>query len=312
MTPNPTAPVNYEEIIRSVYEEVRAVEETGQVAQYIPDLREVNPGQLGVFLHTLDGRQYGQGDYQTRFSIQSIAKVLQLILAYDALGESLWERVGVEPSGTPFNSLVQLEYDQGIPRNPMINAGAIVVCDVLLSCMENPREELLQFICEIACNPAITSNAQMAASEHAVGYRNKALINLMKAFGNIHNDIDEVLDLYYFMCAIEMSCEELSRIFLFLANDGIDPFSQKPLLTLSRSKRINAIMQSCGFYDEAGEFSFRVGLPGKSGVGGGIVAVHPEHFSIAVWSPPLNPKGNSYKGMKFLEHFTTRTGLSVF
>lgn len=312
MTPNLTAPVNYEEILRGVYEEVRAMEETGGVAQYIPDLREVDPNQLGVYLHTLDGRQYGLGDCHVRFSIQSIAKVLQLILAYDALGESLWERVGVEPSGTPFNSLVQLEYDQGIPRNPMINAGAIVICDVLISSMDKPKEELLHFICRIAGNANISSNPKMAASEQSVGYRNKALVNLMKAFGNIQNDIDQVLDLYYFLCAIEMNCEELSRSFLFLANDGIDPISQKPLLTLSRSKRINAIMQTCGFYDEAGEFSFRVGLPGKSGVGGGIVAVHPEHFSIAVWSPALNPKGNSYKGMKFLEHFTTRTGLSVF
>ena len=194
----------------------------------------------------------------------------------------------------------------------MINAGAIVICDILISSFKNPKKELLDFIHDLAGTTDISYSKKVAQSEKAVGYRNTALINLMKAFGNIENDIDQVLDLYIFMCSIEMTCKELSRTFLFLSNDGIDPITQKRLLTLSKSKRVNAIMQTCGFYDEAGEFSFRVGLPGKSGVGGGIVAVHPEHFSIAVWSPRLNKKGNSYRGMKFLEHFTTKTGLSVF
>ncbi len=304
--------MDYQKIIEAVYAEVKSWENKGQIAQYIPELSNVNPRQLGVHVSTLDGYDVGMGDHHTKFSIQSIAKVLSLTLAYRLRGNELWKRVGVEPSGTPFNSLVQLEHDQGIPRNPMINAGAIVICDILVSHFRNPKKELLAFVREVAQNPDIAFNESVAQSELSVGYRNTALINLMKAFGNIDNDIELVLDLYCYMCSLEMTCQELSRAFLFLANDGIDPITQHQVLSLTRSKRVNAIMQTCGFYDEAGEFSFRVGLPGKSGVGGGIVAVHPEHFSIAVWSPRLNIKGNSYRGMKFLEQFTTQTGLSVF
>ncbi|MGB3778046.1 MAG: glutaminase [Tunicatimonas sp.] len=304
--------MDYQKIIKDVYATVSSWENEGQVAQYIPELRDVAPHHFGVHVSTLDGGDVGIGDNQTKFSIQSIAKVLSLTLAYNRRGDELWKRVGVEPSGTPFNSLVQLEHDQGIPRNPMINAGALVVCDILVSHFRDPKNELLAFVQEVAQQSDITINLSVARSEKSVGYRNTALINLMKAFGNIENDIEPVLDLYFCMCSIEMTGRELSRAFLFLANDGVDPITQQRVLTLSRSKRINAIMLSCGFYDEAGEFSFRVGLPGKSGVGGGIVAVHPGHLSIAVWSPRLNDKGNSYRGMKFLEQFTTKTGLSVF
>nr|WKN34527.1 glutaminase [Tunicatimonas sp. TK19036] len=304
--------MDYQKIIEEVYAEVSTLENKGQVAQYIPELRNIDPNHFGVHISTLDGYDVGIGDNYTKFSIQSISKVLSLTLAYNLQGGELWKRVGVEPSGTPFNSLVQLEHDHGIPRNPMINAGAIVICDILISNFNNPKNELLTFIREITQNSEITINQKVVQSEKSVGYRNTALINLMKAFGNIKNDIDQVLDLYFSICSIEMTCQELSRAFLFLANDGIDPITHHQILTLSKSKRVNAIMQSCGFYDEAGEFSFRVGLPGKSGVGGGIVAVHPEYFSIAVWSPRLNKKGNSYRGLKFLEQFTTQTGLSVF
>lgn len=304
--------MDYKKIIENVYAEVKLGEDKGQVAQYIPELRNVSPHHFGVHVSTLDGYEVGTGDNHTKFSIQSIAKVFSLTLAYNLRGDELWERVGVEPSGTPFNSLVQLEHDRGIPRNPMINAGAIVVCDILVSHFRDPKHELLAFIQEVTQHSEVTFNLLVAQSEKSVGYRNTALVNLMKAFGNIENDIEPVLDLYFCMCSIEMTCQQLSRAFLFLANDGVDPLTHHRVLTLSRSKRINAIMQSCGFYDEAGEFSFRVGLPGKSGVGGGIVAIHPEHFSIAVWSPRLNDKGNSYWGMKYLEQFTTQTGLSVF
>lgn len=305
-------PLDYQKIIEEVYAKVSILENKGQVAQYIPELRNIDPNHFGVHISTLDGYDVGIGDNHTKFSIQSISKVLSLTLAYSLQGDELWKRVDVEPSGTPFNSLVQLEHDHGIPRNPMINAGAIVICDILMSNFKNPKNELLTFIRTITQNSKITFNQKVVQSEKSVGYRNTALINLMKAFGNIKNNIDQVLDLYFSMCSIEMTCQELSRAFLFLANDGIDPVTHNQILTLSKSKRVNAIMQSCGFYDEAGEFSFRVGLPGKSGVGGGIVAIYPEHFSIAVWSPRLNKKGNSYRGLKFLEQFTTQTGLSVF
>ena len=288
------------------------MEDEGRVATYIPELANIPAEKFGIHLSTLGGDSIGIGDYQEKFSIQSIAKVLALTMAYRIKGGDLWERVGVEPSGASFNSLVQLEYEMGKPRNPLINAGAIVICDVLMSELNQPWEELLEFIRFVSHNPDINYNQQVFNSEKESGYRNRATINLMKSFGNIMNPVDEVLDFYFSLCSIEMTCEELSKTFMFLANDGIDPISEQQIITLSRSKRINAIMMTCGFYDEAGEFTFKVGLPGKSGVGGGIVAVHPEHFSIAVWSPKLNLKGNSFKGMKFLENFTTETGQSVF
>jgi len=304
--------MNYQQIITKLYKEVCNIPDSGQVASYIPELGKVDPDKFGIHLVTLDGKGFGAGDCDEKFSIQSIAKVLSLTLAYNLKGEELWQRVGVEPSGTPFNSLVQLEHNQGIPRNPMINAGAIVICDVLISELSNPKEDFLEFVRKVSNNPNLNYSGQIAESEKRAGYRNTAVINLMKSFGNIHNDIEEVMDFYCNLCSIEMTCREISKAFAFLINDGVDPFSGAEITTPSKSKRINAIMQLCGFYDEAGEFSFRVGLPGKSGVGGGIVATLPDHYSIAVWSPKLNPKGNSNKGMKFLELFTTETKTSIF
>ncbi|HJW28175.1 MAG TPA: glutaminase, partial [Saprospiraceae bacterium] len=294
------------------YNEVSALPDEGRVAQYIPQLAVVSPDRFGICLSSLDGRKFGLGDYQEKFSIQSIVKVISLTLAFQQLGESLWERVGVEPSGNPFNSLWQLEYEKGIPRNPLINSGAIVICDLLCTLYEDPWAEFIQFVRKIAGHDQIDSNLEVATTEKSLGYRNAALINLMKASGNIRNDIERVLTLYYRQCAIEMSCEDLAATFLLFANHGKLLTTGEPVITTSMAKRINAIMQTCGFYDEAGEYTFRVGLPGKSGIGGGIAAIHPGHYAVAVWSPRLNKKGNSVKGMEFLERLTTRTGLSIF
>ena len=302
----------YQSLFREILQEINQHQERGDVANYIPELGKINPNKFGVCLTTIDGEETGIGDFEERFSIQSIAKVLALALAYKQNGEKLWKRVGVEPSGTPFNSLVQLESDSGIPRNPFINAGALVISDILVSNFENPKQEFLEFVHGISGNDEISFCSKIAESEKQYGFRNAALVNLMKAFGNIENEVDEVLDFYFNLCSIEMNCRELSNAYLFFAANGIAPHSGKRILTISRTKRINAVMQLCGFYDEAGEFSFRVGLPGKSGVGGGIIAIHPGKYSIAVWSPKLNKKGNSYKGMKFLELFTTKTESSIF
>ncbi len=303
--------MDYQRIIDLIYKEVSAMEDPGQLANYIPKLAEVNPNQFGIHVSTLEGMKYGAGDYQQKFSIQSISKVLSLSMIYNKLDAHVWDRVGVEPSGRAFNSLSQLEDEVGIPRNPLINAGAMVICDLIISHFENPEDDLLEFVRSASRNSTITFNPEIASSEKKVGFRNRAMVNLMRSFGNIRNDTEQVLDLYFSLCSIEMTCEELSRTFLYLANDGKDPFSGNELLNLSQSKRVNAIMMTCGFYDEAGEFTFRVGLPGKSGVGGGIVAVHPDDYAIAVWSPRLNEKGNSFKGTKFLEMFTTETGQSI-
>ena len=304
--------MDYKRIFEDIYSEFSKVKDEGSVANYIPELSKVDPNRFGVQLTTVEGDKFAFGDWDVRFSIQSIAKVFSYVLAYSRIKSELWERVGVEPSGTAFNSLVQLESDKGIPRNPFINAGAIVICDILVSQLDSPKEEVLSFIRELSGIDSINFNTSVAESERTSGYINMALVNFMKSFGNIHNDIDEVMDLYFHICSIEMNCMELSKSFLFLANNGVVPYSGKHILSPSRTKRANALMQSCGFYDESGQFTFKVGLPGKSGVGGGIVAIHPLRYCITVWSPRLNPKGNSYKGMLFLEEFTTRTELSIF
>lgn len=304
--------IEYQEVMDGIYKRICKDENEGQVADYIPELSKVNPNMFGVCLRTIDNKIYGAGDWRTKFSIQSISKVLALSLAYKTLGDVMWERVGVEPSGTPFNSLLQLESDNGIPRNPFINAGALVVCDLLISNFENPLDEFLAFIKSICPKSNIKISEKIAKSERSVGFRNKALCNFIKALGNIENDPEVVLDFYFNMCSIEMTCEELTGTFMYLVDDNYTTDSGEEVLTMSQAKRVNAIMQTCGFYDESGEFSFKVGLPGKSGVGGGILALHPDKYCIAVWSPRLNAKGNSSRGMKFLEAFTTETQLSIF
>ncbi|MFC1770422.1 glutaminase [Candidatus Margulisiibacteriota bacterium] len=304
--------MDYQKIFIEIIDELHPFKKNGEASSYITELSKVTPDKFGINLLTIDNQNYSFGDAEDKFSIQSISKVFSLLLAFKLIDEELWTRVGVEPSGTPFNSLVQLEHDKGIPRNPFINAGALVICDILVSNLKSPHKELLEFIRKISGNPEISFSPQIAKSEKSVGFRNAALANLMKSFGNIKKDVNLVLDLYFDLCSIEMTCSELSRAFLFLANYGIDPISKTQIISSSKSKRINAVMQLCGLYDEAGEFSFKVGLPGKSGIGGGITAVHPGKYSIAVWSPRLNSKGNSFLGMKFLELFTTKTNASIF
>ncbi|NNE14899.1 MAG: glutaminase [Saprospiraceae bacterium] len=303
---------DYQKIINAIYKQIKEEEDLGEIAKYIPELAKVDPNKFGVFLTTIENEEYGIGDCLEKFSIQSIAKVLSLTMAYQTLSGNIWERVGVEPSGNPFNSLVQLETDEGIPRNPFINGGALVICDMLLTQLKNPKQEFLQFIRDISGNPSIHYSEAIAKSEMSAGFRNIAVCNFIKSFGNIINDPNKVLDFYFHMCSIKMNCQELSQTFMFLANSKFRNVKNEPILNLSHAKRINAIMQTCGFYDESGEFSFKVGLPGKSGVGGGIVAVHPGEYTIAVWSPKLNKKGNSYRGMQFLELFTTKTESSIF
>ncbi len=304
--------MNYQEILKEIKTEITPLLKKGNVADYIPQLATVDPEKFGMHLHFLNGQAYQIGDAEERFSIQSISKVLMLCMAVGKLGVRVYERVDVEPSGDPFNSLVQLEYEQGIPRNPFINAGALVITDILIDAFKDPKTTFLKFIRGMCVGDDVDYNPGVAASEKACGFKNAAIVNLMKSFGNIRNDIEQVLDLYYDFCSVEMNCQELAQSFCTIANHGRGIADDKKYLTESQFKRITAIMMTCGFYDEAGEFAFRVGLPGKSGVGGGIAAILPNEFSIAVWSPGLNPQGNSLAGMKALELFTTKTGFSVF
>jgi len=304
--------INYQQILNDISRSVLPYAKDGKQADYIPALAEVNPDQFGICLTLNNGETFKLGDADVRFSIQSISKVFSLAIALSQMGRELWTRVGKEPSGSAFNSLVQLEYEHGIPRNPFINAGAIVTADVMLSHLDNAEEFFLNFVRELCGSEQICYNREVAESELKTGYLNAAIANLLKYHHNIDNDINDVLHLYSTMCSLEMSCTELSRAFLCFARSN-EVFSHGGVeLTVSRVKRINAIMQTCGFYDEAGEFAFRVGLPGKSGVGGGIAAIYPSRYSIAVWSPRLNSKGNSLLGMKVLELFTTETCESIF
>ncbi|WP_297442104.1 glutaminase [Sulfurimonas sp.] len=305
--------MNYQEILDEIAQDIRPLLSEGKVADYIPALAEVKKEQFAMTLTLFDGTQISTGCSEKLFSIQSISKVFTFTQALKYYGVELYKRIGREPSGNPFNSLVQLEYEHGKPRNPFINAGAINVTDALISSAgERAYENLLTFIQSIANDKTITSDNRVATSEMQHGYRNLALANLMKSFDNLHNDTDEVVKTYFKHCAIEMNTQMLSRSMLYLANYGRDPLSNQEYISKEQAKRINAVMLTCGHYDASGDFAYRVGLPGKSGVGGGIVAVVPKQMGICVWSPGLNAQGNSLVGTKALELFTTRTGLSIF
>jgi glutaminase len=303
--------MDYSIILNDTYNEIKALPIIGTIATTIPELASVNPDKFGIYLTTIDNQEYGIGDFDEKFSIQSVSKALSVTLAFSFLDEKVWQRVGVEPSGNPFNSLVQLEYEKGIPRNPFINAGALVIADILVSELKNPKQDFLEFIRTLSGIETINYNEKVAQSEKETGFRNAALCNFLKSFGNINNEVEVVLDFYFHQCSLEMTCKELAHSFFFLANEGMTR-SGKQILAKSQVKRINAIMQTCGFYDESGEFTYKVGLPGKSGIGGGIAALYPNHFSVATWSPRLNEKGNSEFGMAALELFTTKTGMSIF
>lgn len=304
--------MNYQQILENIYQEIQPYAQTGQQADYIPALAKINPNQFGMCIHTIQGETFMQGQAITSFSVQSISKVFSLAMCLSLEGENLWRRVGKEPSGTAFNSLVQLEVEKGIPRNPFINAGAIVMTDILLNRLKHPEEEYLRFVRAISGNEAIDYHEDVALSERENGYLNAAIANLLKYHHNIDNDIERVLHFYFLQCSIEMCCYDLSKAFLPFANHQQSFAFENIMLTSSQVKRINAIMQTCGFYDEAGEFSYLVGLPGKSGVGGGIAAIYPLRYSVAVWSPRLNQKGNSVMGIKALEVLTTQTKESIF
>ena len=302
---------DYQIILEEIHESLKKVENNGEVASYIPELAHIPKNKFGIHLQLITGENYAVGDASEKFSIQSISKVLSLAKAFQLVGNDLWKRVDVEPSGNPFNHLSLLELEDGIPRNPLINSGAIVVADVLLSHLKNPKLDFLNFVRELAHDDTISYNEKIAESERVTGFNNYAAANLLKAYGNLNNSVADVLDFYFHQCAIMMDCRQLTNAFFVFANQG-KCLKQVQHLTSSQVKRINAIMLTCGFYDEAGEFAFEVGLPGKSGVGGGIVALLPHCFTIATWAPALNPKGNSYLGMKALEQFTTKTKLSIF
>jgi glutaminase len=285
-----------------------ATPERGRVASYIPELAKIDPARFGIAVALPSGQILSAGDAELGFSIQSISKVFTLAIALGRLGDQLWARVGREPSGLAFNSILQLEQENGIPRNPFVNAGAIAVTDAILQ-GHQPREvlgELLRFIRLAADDDEIHINEAVARSEQATAHRNIALAEFMAAMGNLRNPSELTIGTYVHQCAIEMSCRQLASAGRFLMGAG------PRLVAPARIRRINALMMMCGHYDGSGEFAYQVGLPGKSGVGGGILCIAPNEASIAVWSPGLNHRGNSKLGTEAIEILAREMGGSVF
>jgi glutaminase len=304
--------MNYAGILEQIHRDVRPWLGKGRVADYIPELAKVPADRFGMAIVTVAGDVHHIGDAHTRFSIQSISKLFACTLAFGLIGDALWQRVGREPSGTAFNSLVQLESEQGKPRNPFINAGALVVTDVLCRRFVKAETALVEFMRRLTGERTIDYDLRVARSELEHAERNRAMAHFIASFGNLEMPADTVVDAYCRQCAIEMNCVEIAKAALFLCNGGLVPASGERILDSSSAKRLSALMLTCGTYDAAGDFVFRVGLPAKSGVGGGIVAVLPGEMAVCVWSPGLDANGNSLAGVLALEWLTTRTGRSIF
>ena len=299
-------------ILDQIHTEALALFGQGRVASYIPALAEVAPRQFGIAVALVDGSTCSVGDAHTPFSLQSITKLFTFVLALKTVGDDLWRRVGREPSGAAFNSMVQLETEKGIPRNPFINAGALVITDILTTRYAHLDYALLGALRRLTDDPELSWNARIARSERDTAHRNMALAYFMKSYGNFVNEPELVLDNYCRQCATEMSCAQLAQATMFLANNGRDlgrdgqPDEQ--FLAADDARRVNALMLTCGAYDAAGDFAYRIGLPVKTGVGGGIVAIAPGVGTIAVWAPELDAKGNSVLGAFALERLVQLTG----
>ena len=303
--------MDYQTLLEDVAASVAPLIGRGSVADYIPALAGVDPMSFGIALADVDGGVHGVGQWEQAFSVQSISKVFTLALTLAQDEPALWKSVGREPSGNPFNSLVQLEQENGIPRNPFINAGALVVTDHLESLTGDASGSLLEFLRAESGSDAVRFDPSVAASEAAHGDRNASLAHFMAGYGNLHNPVPTVLKHYFRQCSLSMSCRDIALASTFLARHGVLRDGRR-LLTRSEAKQVNAVMLTCGTYDAAGDFAYRVGLPAKSGVGGGILAVIPQRCTLCVWSPGLDAQGNSVAGAAALDVLTTMTGWSIF
>ncbi len=306
--------MSWKRVLDEVHAAITPTLGQGEVASYIPALAEADPHAFALALATNDGEVVTTGCADAPFSAQSITKVFMLGLALETSGEALWERVGREPSGTPFNSIVQLEHEHGVPRNPFINAGALVVTDAVVSAFGADRAStvLSERLRHLAASDRVRIDPVVAKSERDWGHRNAGLAHFIKSFGVLDNPVPAVLDAYFAQCALEITPTELARAGRFLANGGIDPGSAERVTKPARARRIAALMMTCGHYDMSGDFAYRVGLPGKSGVGGGILCIVPAVGALVAYSPPLNAAGNSLAGTEALERVATEAGLNVF
>ena len=303
-----------ERVVRDITEEISATGDWGQATRQIDALADIDTHQFGIAILTRDGDMICGGDADAPFSIQSISKVFSLELVLEAHGDDLWERVGRDPSGDPFNSVIDLERQKGHPRNPFINAGALIVVDMLLE-THGPDEAARavgNFVERHLGSASFTINEAVAKSDDEAGSLNRAMLNIAKHFGNVRNGVDEIMAAYTRQCAIELSCQQLACVGRFLMLEGPDDAANRDIEASRRSRRILSLMMTTGLYDGAGEFAYRVGLPAKSGIGGGILAIAPNTASIAVWSPGLDESGNSKLGTLALEMLTDRLDWSTF
>jgi glutaminase len=309
--------LDLDDVLHEVAEIARPHAADGEVTDYIDSLADVDPDTFGIAVVEMDGTEHVHGDADQAFALQSISKVFSLVLAMqkadeaEGVAEELWNRVGVEPSGDPFNSLVQLEHEQGKPRNPMINAGALVVDDVLLDHCDDAPASMKALVSELG-GEQVRIDETIAREEGRAGHRNRAMAFLMSSFGNLTSTVEEVMHAYVHQCAVMMTTRQLARAIRFLGNHGVDPASGKQILSAPLARRVSAIMLTAGTYDSAGQFAFDVGIPCKSGVAGGIVAVVPGELGVCVWSPPLGPSGNSAAGHAALRALAERLDLSLF
>ena len=303
-----------DDVLAEVADVARPRAADGRVTSYIETHANADPNSFGLAVVDMDGGEYITGDVDEPFAIQSISKVFSLVLAMqtadqaEGVDKELWSRVGVEPSGDPFNSLVQLEHEEGRPRNPMINAGALIVDDVLLNHREKPPQAVIDLLSELAGDQVhLDEIVRDQTAEEAA--RNRAIASLMASFGNLSHDVEQVLDAYVHQCAAAMTPRQLARAVRFLGNDGVDPASGRQVLRAEQARRVAALMITCGTYDSAGQFAFDVGFPCKSGVSGAIVGVVRHRFGVCVWSPPLEESGNSLAGHVALHELAERLDL---
>ena len=301
--------------IESIIEGCRKYTKEGEVASYIPELQKSDKDALGVYIDKLDGNKYCAGDYETKFTIQSISKVIALIIAIMDNGmEKVLSKVGVEPTSYSFNSIVTLEVkNANRPLNPMINAGAIATVSLIKG--DTPEEvigRIVEFTKVITENEDIKINREVYQSEKRTGDRNRSLAYFMKSTGIIDKNVDEVLDAYFQQCSIEVTCKDIAKIGSFLANDGVLTSTGERIIPKEIAQIVKAVMATCGMYDASGSFAVKVGIPSKSGVGGGILATVPGVMGIGVVGPALDEKGNSIAGVKVLEQLSEELGLSIF
>lgn len=299
-------------LLEAVAAKARPLAASGQLASYIPELRRVDRAKFGVAVVTLDGKEYLTGDAEEPFSIQSISKVFALVLAYRLVGEAVWERTGRWPSSNRFNSLIELEIENGKPRNPFLNPGALVVADLLSTRNTQAEGAILALVRRLSGNSSLDYDLAVASSEFRAANRNKAAAYLMKSFGNFHNGVDDVVAAYCSQCAIAASCRDLAQASLFLVNGGVDPRTGDSVLQPRQAHEVCALMMSSGTYEASGETAFSIGLPIKSGVGGGVLALVPGFGSICAWSPPLDEAGTSVAGLKAIQLVAMGLGTSVF